>query len=715
MFSSFASSSYKIDSNYRYKDVIKENYMNFWTIHEGESKKTNQKVSIFKFDKKKFESYVKDRESRKLTYKKIEEGVTSLQKIKHPNFLNIIEPIEVHSSSFIFVSEYIKDNLRGKYGKKTGSSMSSENMSKNSVIFKKGVYELSKALDFMHNVMKKVMVSLNPDNVLIDFKGNWKIGSLFNISSVNDSYYELDFFGDYEYAFNINYYAPEVVFNSKFYYQSDYFSLGLIVYFLAYGDDYFHVERNSVEYYKQDFKTFESKTLKVGYKNLFPLLVVNNTDYFFIRLVNTVLNRDFSMRSESLLEWMTQEFNSDNGSGDNQLIKTLLFIEKGDFHSIASERQLVFLNGLTKIWSQFNKSIVISQIIPLLTEILNMKLSMKSMGNADSQMVDLAFNMILDIGNDMLDQKEFIIHVYDHLVFEKLVLYEPVFGLILQRIDVFQRGLDDEMFVDLLNSKLLKYFGKKYIVVNADQVNIQAIVLEKTFVESLINCPLFELSTCYTDSILLKLFSQTQSLKIKLLCLDVIKQFVDLDKITVYQMNEKVLKLLENNKSDNGKVVISIMEVLKTLAQSDAFYKNNKGILMERILPLLWKSSMSKNLTLSDYKGFQNVLNYVSRQIQELHIKDLERDGPKNDTSKNTIGDFRDVVKTVDMNESTNWIAMKEKEQLEKLNKASVVMKPKDENTRKDMNKGVLTPTRKQPSKIAYDNTMGILQPKVKN
>lgn len=715
MFSSFASSSYKIDSNYRYKDVIKENYMNFWTIHEGESKKTNQKVSIFKFDKKKFETYVKDRESRKLTYKKIEEGVTNLQKIKHPNFLNIIEPIEVHSSSFIFVSEYIKDNLRGKYGKKTGSSMSSENMSKNSVIFKKGVYELSKALDFMHNVMKKVMVSLNPDNVLIDFKGNWKIGSLFNISSVNDSYYELDFFGDYEYAFSINYFAPEVVFNSKFYYQSDYFSLGLIVYFLAYGDDYFHVERNSVEYYKQDFKTFESKTLKVGYKNLFPLLVVNNTDYFFIRLVNTVLNRDFSMRSESLVEWMTQEFNSDNGSGDNQLIKTLLFIEKGDFHSIASERQLVFLNGLTKIWSQFNKSILISQIVPLLTEILNMKLSMKSMGNADSEMVDLAFNMILDIGNDMLDQKEFVSHVYDHLVFEKLVLYEPVFGLILQRIDVFQRGLDDEMFVDLLNSKLLKYFGKKYIVVNTDQVNIQAIVLEKTFVESLINCPLFELSTCYTDSILLKLFSQTQSLKIKLLCLDVIKQFVDLDKITVYQMNEKVLKLLENNKSDNGKVVISIMEVLKTLAQSDAFYKNNKGILMERILPLLWKSSMSKNLTLSDYKGFQNVLNYVSRQIQELHIKDLERDGPKNDTSKNTIGDFRDVVKTVDMNESTNWIAMKEKEQLEKLNKASVVMKPKDENTRKSMNKSVLTPTRKQPSKIAYDNTMGILQPKVKN
>ena len=147
-------------------------------------------------------------------------------------------------------------------------------------------------------------------------------------------------------------------------------------------------------------------------------------------------------------------------------------------------------------------------------------------------------------------------------------------------------------------------------MVNADQVNIQAIVLEKTFVESLINCPLFELSTCYTDSILLKLFSQTQSLKIKLLCLDVIKQFVDLDKITVYQMNEKVLKLLENNKSDNGKVVISIMEVLKTLAQSDAFYKNNKGILMERILPLLWKSSMSKNLTLCEstnprtsYKG----------------------------------------------------------------------------------------------------------------
>lgn len=716
MFSSFASSSYKIDSNYRYKDIIKENYMTFWTIYEGESKKSNQKVSIFKFDKKKFESYVKDKESRKLTYKKIEEGITSLQKIKHPNFLNIIEPIEVHSSSFIFVSEYIMDNLRGKYGKKTTSNMNSENMTKNSVIFKKGVYELSKALDFMHNVMKKVMVSLNPDNVFIDFKGNWKIGSLFNISSINDSYYELDFFGDYEYGFNISYFAPEVVFSSKFYYQSDYFSLGLIVYFLAYGDDYFKIERNSVEYYKNDFKAFENKTLKIGYKNLFPLLVVNDTDHFFIRLVNTVLNRDISMRSESLLEWMTQEFNSDNGSGDNQLIKTLLFIEKGDFHSIAPERQLVFLNGLTNIWSQFNKSIVISQIVPLLTEILNMKLSMKSMENTNSQMVVVAFNLILDIGKDMLNQKEFIYHVYDQLIFEKLVLYEPIFGLLLQRIDVFQKGLNDDMFVDLLNNKLLKYFGKKYIVINADQVNIQAIVLERTFVECLISCPLFELSTCYTDSILLKLFSQTQSLKIKLLCLDVIKQFVELDKITVYQMNEKVLKLLENNKSDNAKVVMSIMEVLKTLTLSDDFYKNNKSILMERILPLLWKSSMSKNLTLNDYKCFQNVLNYVSRQIQELHIRDLKKDGPQNDTSNSVKSDFKDVVKTVDMNQSTNWIAMKEKEQLEKLNKASVIMKPKDEKTKKDdIDKSVLMSTKKQTSKITYDNAMGILQPKVKH
>lgn len=719
MFSSFASSTYKIDANYKYNDILKENYLTFWTIYEGESKKTGLKVSIFKFDKKKFESYVVDKQSRKLTYKKIEDDITNLQKIKHPNFLSIIEPIEVHSSSFIFVSEYITDNIRGMYGKDTTINMNSKTggMANNSIVFKKGIYEIAKALDFMHNVMKKVVISLNPDNIFIDAKGNWRIGSLLNMSSVNDSYFELDYSSDYEYGLNVNYFAPEIVFNSKFYYQSDYFSLGLIAYYLAYGYDLFKVERNNLEYYKNDFKTFENKVLKVGYKNLFPLLVVNDTDYFFIRFVNTVLNRDFSMRSETLLEWITQEFGSDDGSGDNQLIKTLLFIEKGDFHSISPEKQLVFLNGLSEIWEQFNKFIIISQILPLLTEILNLKMGNKHVEETSAKIIDLVFNLMMDIGEKSFNEEEFTNYIYKQLVFEKLVLYEPTFDFILNRIDVFKKGLSDATFVDLINNKILKYFTKKYIVVNADQIYVQSLVLENKFVNSLIQCPSFELSKYYTEPILFKLFSQTQSLKIKLLCLEIFKQFVDSERITVYQMNETVFKLLENNKSDNAKIVTSMLELLKKLSQSADFYKKDKNMLMERILPLLWKLSMSKNLTITQYSSFQNIINYVSRQIQELQIIYLKKNGAVEEpATKNVIMDFENVVKTVDMNQSTNLMNINEKNELKKLNESSSVMKPRNESSAKISSASpVLVPTKRQPSNVTYNSGMGILQPKMKN
>ena len=719
MFSSFASNTYKIDASYKCNDILKENYQTFWTIYEGESKKTGLKVSIFKFDKKKFESYVVDKQSRKLTYKKIEDDITNLQKIKHPNFLSIIEPIEAHSSSFIFVSEYITDNIRGMYGKNTEINMNSRagGMANNSIVFKKGIYELAKALDFMHNVMKKVVISLNPDNIFIDAKGNWKIGSLLNMGSVNDSYFELDYSSDYEYGLDVNYFAPEIVFNSKFYYQSDYFSLGLIAYYLAYGSDFFRIERNNFEYYKNDFKTFENKTLKVGYKNLFPLLVVNNSDYFFIRFVSTVLNRDFSMRSETLLEWITQEFESDDGSGDNQLIKTLLIIEKGEFHSISPEKQLMFLNGLTKIWEQFNVFMIVSQIMPLLTEILKLKMGIKHVEETSAKMIDLVFNLMMEIGEKSFNGEEFTNNIYHQLVFEKLVLYEPTFGFILNRIDVFKKGLSDSIFVDFINNKILKYFAKKYIVVNADQIYFQSLVLENKFVNSLIQCPSFELSKYYTEPILFKLFSQAQSLKIKLMCLEIIKQFADSQNITVYQMNETVFKFLQNNKSDNAKIVISMLELLKKLSQSTDFYKNDKNMLMESILPLLWKLSMSKNLTITQYSSFQNIINYVSRQIQELQLIYLKKNGAMQEpASKNVIVDFENVVKTVDMNQSTNLRNINEKNELKKLNESTSVMKPRNESFAKmSSTNSVLIPNNKQSPNVSYNSGMGILQPKMKN
>ncbi|KAL6929772.1 hypothetical protein ACO0SA_001176 [Hanseniaspora valbyensis] len=674
-----SSSSYKIDANYTYGNVIMSNYLQFWQIYEAVSKKTNMKVSIFKFDKKKFEMYINNKIIIKEAYSKITSDIANLQKIKHPNFLNVIEPLESHSKSFIFVTEFISSNLRIKYGNDTMYTMGKKNdKTSDSIVFKKGLYELSQALDFVHNKMSKVILNLNPDTIFINSKGNWKIGSLAQVMPKTDTYYDLNYNNDYNYGSNINYMAPELIFENKFNYTSDYFSLGLLVYFLIYGTDLIKTENQSIEIYKLEYRKLESKILKIGYKNLFPLLIMNDTDYFFIRFLTNVMNRDYNMRCNSLIDWINDEFNTDNGSKDNELIKTLLFIEKGEFHSVNSNSQTVFLNGLTKIWVEFNHYIILNQVVALLLEIVTLKLAIKQKDDADLDLLKLAVNLLLDISDKVLTKDEFTVNIYKELIFEKLIVINPIFEMFLQRIEIFQAKLDPSDFVSLLNSLFLKKLS--------NNITIQQAILSKNFISSLVKCNDFELTKNFTNPILLKIFSATQSLKIKLACLDVISELVTTEKINKYQMNDSILSILENNKTNNERITLSILQLLTKLVQSKDFYHDDKTVLLDRILPLLWKLSMTEGMDLSSFNKFQNIINYSTRRIQELQIEFIKAQGGN---SRNTTPEingrhgvensFNQIVQQVDISKSTNTFNTLEKKQLEKLNTSAQVMTPKTE------------------------------------
>lgn len=682
-----ASSSYKIDANYNYGNVIMSNYLQFWQIYEAVSKKTNMKVSIFKFDKKKFEMYINNKIIIKEAYSKITSDIANLQKIKHPNFLNVIEPLESHSKSFIFVTEFISSTIRIKHGNDTMYTIGKKNdKTSDSIVFKKGLYELSQALDFVHNKMSKVILNLNPDTIFINSKGNWKIGSLAQVMPKTDTYYDLNYNNDYNYGSNINYMAPELIFENKFNYTSDYFSLGLLVYFLIYGTDLIKTENQSIEIYKLEYRKLESKILKIGYKNLFPLLIMNDTDYFFIRFLTNVMNRDYNMRCNSLIDWINDEFNTDNGSKDNELIKTLLFIEKGEFHSVNSNSQTVFLNGLTKIWVEFNHYIILNQVVALLLEIVTLKLAIKQKDDADLDLLKLAVNLLLDISDKVLTKDEFTVNIYKELIFEKLIVINPIFEMFLQRIEIFQAKLDPSDFVSLLNSLFLKKIIKYDLISTPDNITIQQAILSKNFISSLVKCNDFELTKNFTNPILLKIFSATQSLKIKLACLDVISELVTTEKINKYQMNDSILSILENNKTNNERITLSILQLLTKLVQSKDFYHDDKTVLLDRILPLLWKLSMTEGMDLSSFNKFQNIINYSTRRIQELQIEFIKAQGGN---SRNTTPEingrhgvensFNQIVQQVDISKSTNTFNTLEKKQLEKLNTSAQVMTPKTE------------------------------------
>ncbi|XBW34963.1 hypothetical protein QEN19_000527 [Hanseniaspora menglaensis] len=689
MFSSFAStlstatsSSYKIDASYSYGNLIIPNYLGFWQVYEGASKKTGLKVCIFKFEKKIFEAHIRNKVIIKESYEKIALDVANIQKIKHPSFLNIIEPLEIHSKSFIFVSESISTNLKLKYGNDTMYTINNTgNKQNNSIVIKKGLYELSKALDFVHNKMKKVILNINPENIFIDSKGNWKVASLVGMQSNTDTYYDINYANEYEYGSNINYMAPELFFENKFNCSSDYFSLGLLVYFLIYGNDLIKTENQSIEIYKLEYKKLESKTLKIGYKNLFPLLVMNEKDFFFIRFLNNVLNKDYHMRCESLIDWINDEFNSNDGNKDNELIKTLLFIEKGEFYSVNFKSQVIFLNGLSKIWREYDHHILLNNVVALLLEIITLNIGEKQKEETDLEFFKLTINLLLDISFEVLTIEEFSTRIFMQLSFDKLMIINPVFEILLQRINVFQTKLESKQFLGLLNDVFFKKIIKTELVSTPDNAGLQSSLLSTEFIKTLSQCAEFELTKNFTDPILLKIFSNTQSLKIKLACLDAIDELISMEKINKYQMSDSILKIIENNKTTNVKITMSILQLITKLVQSDQFYVNEKNILLDRILPLLWRLSMTPNLNLSEFGKCQNIINYTTRRIQDLHISFIKSTavnmpGPSTVMNKNS---FHDIVQKVDISKSTNQFTGIEQKELQKLNRSAQIIKPKND------------------------------------
>lgn len=724
--SSASSSSYKIDNAYNYGEITIPNYLQFWQVYKGVSKKTGFNVSIFKFDKKNFELYIKNKQMIKETYSQIVLEIVNLQKIKHPNFLNVVEPLEIHTKCFIFVTEPIASNLRLKYGNDTMYTINNQkDKAKDSLVFKKGIYELSKALDFVHNKLNKVILNVSPDSIFIDSKGNWKIGSLVNMLPKTDAYYDVGYSQEYKYGSNINYSAPELIYDGKFNYTSDYFSLGLLVYFLIYGSDLIKTDHQSLDTYKMEYKKLETNILKVGYKNLFPLLVVNNSDYFFIRLLTNLLNRDREMRCSSLIDWIHDEFNNENGSKDNELIKTLLFIEKGEFHSVNSKSQIIFLNGLNNIWREFNHHILINQIIVLLLEVTTLKLSVKQQDETDLDILKLALNLVLDITDAVLTKQEFTDCIYGELAFNKLVQINPIFEIFLKRISTFQEKLDSMQFVTILNDVFLKKIAAKDTLQAADHIALHQIVLSKDFVLVIMKCVQFELTKSYTNPILLTIFSTTQSLKVKLSCLDIIETLVSIGKINRYQMNDNILKMLESNKTNNEKITLSILKLLTKLVQSNDFYNEDKVVLLDRILPLLWKLSMTQGISLSSFNKFQNIINFTTRRIQELQIELIKAQGGSqsevsedNGSEKDVQNSFKHIVQQVDISKGTNAFTDLEQKQLDKLNNNVKIMMPKkDVSSASPSNNATFANSRNTSHANSFQSSMSpiLLTPKIKH
>ena len=175
-----------------------------WRIYDAKKKSTGKSVSVFVLDRKSLEpSQSVGRSSASSTKRAVEEVVERLKKeafslarLRHPNILELVEPVEdTRNGGLQFATETVTASLSGLLQEKDEQERaggvggrSSRYVTEDSeggrrrreleideLEIQKGLEQISKALEFLHDNAGLVHGNLTPDAVFV----NAKVGQPF--------------------------------------------------------------------------------------------------------------------------------------------------------------------------------------------------------------------------------------------------------------------------------------------------------------------------------------------------------------------------------------------------------------------------------------------------------------------------------------------------------------------------------------------------------
>lgn len=119
------------------------------------------------FDKKQFENYLlhygiiksksgsRDKVLIQEAYEILRNQANNLAKLKHPNILTLIEPLEEHSKNFMFVTEFVTSSLETVFRETDDEEQNFlQGHVKDNIVVQRGILQLVNALDFVHNRRK---------------------------------------------------------------------------------------------------------------------------------------------------------------------------------------------------------------------------------------------------------------------------------------------------------------------------------------------------------------------------------------------------------------------------------------------------------------------------------------------------------------------------------------------------------------------------------
>ncbi|KAI0004423.1 ARM repeat-containing protein [Xylariaceae sp. FL0662B] len=665
MFSSLKSFSSNINSNYSISPTVTST-AGAWKIYDAKKKSTGKTYSVFVFDKKSLDGHGSSlgrsgasafKRATEEVVERLKKEASSLARLRHPSILELVEPVEeTRGGGLQFVTEAVTASLASLLQEKDDQERaggvggrSSRYVTEDSdgvrrrreieideLEIQKGLLQISKALEFLHENAGLVHANLTPDAILINSKSDWKVSGLafcsppenstkptsvqpINLSEVLNSDPRLPRFVQ----LNLDYTSPDFVLDNNLTTSADMFSLGLLCTALYNSPHRSPIESNgSVSAYRRLF-TSSSTVPSVGNGFLSKRPLPKD-------LSAHVLPRLITRRPAQRM--VAREF-QESEYFDNILVSTIRFLDA--FPAKTPNEKAQFMRGLNKVLPSFPKAVMEKKVLPALLEELK-----------DRDLLSLILQNVFKI-MDLLPSPR---RAFGEKIRPRL---KEIFVMNAKQAQEKDPARDAGLMVILENTRLIaeNTSGKEF----KDDVLPILLAAVESPTSSLVDAalrglpvilPVLDFSTIKNElfPVIATVFSRTNSLAIKvrgcrafvILCggsndstsmddgLDGLapekkRKTSSSSALDKYTMQEKIVPLIKAIKTKEPAVMMAALDVLRVIGDNaDADF-----VAMD-ILPLLWNMSLGPLLDLKQFQSFMELIKSLSRRVEDEQTKKLQ-------------------------------------------------------------------------------------------
>ncbi|KAH7021029.1 kinase-like domain-containing protein [Microdochium trichocladiopsis] len=661
MFSSLKSFSSNINSNYTVSATASSS-AGPWKIFDAKKKSTDKPYSVFVFDKKSLDAHGNSlgrsgaaalKRATEEVVERLRKEASSLARLRHPSVLELVEPVEdTRGGGLQFVTEPVTTSLAsllqdkdeqeraGGVGGRSSRYVTEDSdgvrrrreLEIDELEIQKGLLQVSKALEFLHENAGLVHGNLTPDCILINAKSDWKISGLAFCSPPENStkptsvqpvslseILNIDPRLPRQVQINLDYTSPDFVLDNNLTTSADMFSLGLLCVALYNSPHRSPIESSgSISAYK---RIFTSSSTVPSSANSFLSSRPLPRD-----LSSSVLPRLITRRPA---QRMTAREFQESEYFDNILVSTIRFLDA--FPAKTANEKAQFLRGLNKVLPSFPRSVMEKKILPALLEELK-----------DKDLLSLILQNVFKI-IDLLPSGK---RAFSEKARPRL---KEIFTVNAKQSQEKDPARDAGLMVVLENGKLIadnttgKEFKDDVLPIFLSAIESSTPSLVDVAMRGLpVILPVLDFTTIKNEvfPVVATVFSKTNSLAIKvrglqafvILCggsndsddgLDGLspekKKASSSSALDKYTMQEKIVPLIKAIKTKEPAVMMAALNVLRVVGEfADADF-----VAMD-VLPVLWSMSLGPLLNLKQFQSFMELIKILSRRVEDEQIKKLQ-------------------------------------------------------------------------------------------